>query len=642
MKHRITIHGKGKSKECKKDYQVEDGANLLRFMQSKSMEVPSPCGGNHKCGKCKVRLIGVELPPDEAEDSSLSKRQLDDGYRLACSVHVHSDIELFLDESSRNDRDTWSADGAVHGAQIKTAGIKRDVRLAPLVHKKHTKLRLPELSDQTADVQRLVDACGKKTRIEELSLLQDLPGILRGADYDVTSVIADRTIKGVELGNTCKTLYGAAFDVGTTTIAGYLFDLSGGEQVDVASMLNPQIRYGADVITRIDFTSRSGNGASEMRMAVISAVNGIIKSFSKKNQIKKEDLYEIVFVGNTTMLHFLMGLPAGSIAVAPFIPATTGLHIFNAKALGLSINKAGTAVCAPGVAGYIGADTIAATLVCNMYRDKNINLMIDIGTNGEIVLGCAGWMYSCSTAAGPAFEGSNIRHGIGGISGAIDSVRIKTGIDAGVEYTTIDNADALGICGSGLVDLISELLDVGVIDETGRILNREDIEEDVPAELRDRITTTDGMNSFILVEGASARPDSDIVLTLPVSRDSDIVLTQKDVREVQNAKAAIAAGIKTLITKSGIGYDEVSNVYLAGGFGNYIDKNSAVRIGLIPKELGGKIIAAGNAAGAGAVECLLSTESISEMLKIRDKIKYIELSASPEFVNEYVESMMFE
>jgi uncharacterized 2Fe-2S/4Fe-4S cluster protein (DUF4445 family) len=269
-----------------------------------------------------------------------------------------------------------------------------------------------------------------------------------------------------------------------------------------------------------------------------------------------------------------------------------------------------------------------------MIKDKNINLLIDIGTNGEIVLGCADWMYACSTAAGPAFEGANIKCGMGGADGAIDSVKISRD----VEFTTIGGTKAKGICGSGLVSLIAGLLKAGVIDKTGRLRNAGELENIVSDELKGRLVNEGGLNSFLIAKGV----DNDgRVIEGRVSSSGDIVLTQKDIREAQNAKAAIAAGIQTLLRRGGIDHNQVAKVYLAGGFGNYIDKESAVQIGLIPKELGAKVVAVGNAAGAGAVVCLLAEAALKEASLIKDRIEYIELSASPDFADEYVQNMIF-
>jgi uncharacterized 2Fe-2S/4Fe-4S cluster protein (DUF4445 family) len=326
------------------------------------------------------------------------------------------------------------------------------------------------------------------------------------------------------------------------------------------------------------------------------------------------------------MMHFLMKIPAKNIAVSPFIPVTTKMHRFKASQIGIKINRYGIGVVYPSVSGYVGADTVAAVLASGINEEDSISLLIDIGTNGEIVLGNSKWMYSCSAAAGPAFEGSNIRNGVAGITGAIDKVRFSPAF----QYTTIDDAKPIGICGSGIVDIISEMLTSGIIDETGRIRDAAELDDSIPYELKSRLVEIDGLKSFLIAESRECESET------------DIAVNQKDVRELQNAKAAIAAGVKILINQAGIKTEEIDRVFLAGGFGSYIDIESALNIGLLPKELRGRVESIGNAAGIGAVEGLISKDMLKKTEVIKAKIKHIELSSCVDFMDEYVENMMFE
>jgi uncharacterized 2Fe-2S/4Fe-4S cluster protein (DUF4445 family) len=370
----------------------------------------------------------------------------------------------------------------------------------------------------------------------------------------------------------------------------------------------------------------SEDALNSMNEAIISCINTIVSYFIKRNDILKNDIYAIVLVGNTTMMHFLLNISARNIAAAPFIPVTTYMHRLPAVDLGIDINKAGYAVVFPSVAAYIGADTVAAVLSSGMYAEEKISLLVDLGTNGEIVLGNKDWLYSCSAAAGPAFEGANIRNGIAGIKGAIDKVELTPKL----KLTTIGNEKALGICGSGIVDAIAATLDIGIIDETGRILVDEEENNIKEKSILESLVSIDGMNSFRLLKSEET------------ASDIDIAITQKDVRELQNAKAAIAAGIKVLIKKAGIKTGDIDKVFLAGGFGSYINIDNALKIGLIPSELDGKVESIGNAAGEGAIEGLISQEMLQKADIIKNSIKYIELSACPEFMDEYIECMMFE
>jgi uncharacterized 2Fe-2S/4Fe-4S cluster protein (DUF4445 family) len=330
--------------------------------------------------------------------------------------------------------------------------------------------------------------------------------------------------------------------------------------------------------------------------------------------------------GNTTMMHLFTGLPPKNIAAAPFIPAALEEASFTPEELGLEIADAGRIFLMPGISGYIGADITSAILASGMYKDENLSLLIDIGTNGEIVLGNKDFLVSCSTAAGPAFEGATIRDGVGGIAGAINTFHMG---ESNLGYTTIADEKPLGMCGSGIVDALSTLLYAGIIDETGRIVDTEDITSELGKKLAPSLTSFEKQAAFELVGARETR------------HGDPILLTQKDIREVQNAKASIAAGILTLIKKAGKEVGEISTVYLAGGFGSHIDKHHAVHLGLIPKELENRIEVIGNAAGSGAVMGLLSEDQYRFCAELARKTEYVELSSSPEFMEDYVDSMMF-
>jgi len=362
----------------------------------------------------------------------------------------------------------------------------------------------------------------------------------------------------------------------------------------------------------------------ELQKIIIKCINEMIDCFTKNNGISCKDIYEAVFVGNTTMLHFLLGLPAKNIASSPFIPVTTAMHIIKPDDLGLGMNSGGRAVVFPSVAAYIGADTVSAVLTSGIHEKDEITLLIDLGTNGEIVLGCKNWLLSCSAAAGPAFEGANIQYGVAGVRGAIDKVEL----DGDIKYSTIGGGKAIGICGSGLVDAVSVMISSGIIDETGRFLEKEE-QKNLSPKLRNRIVYTEGSVSFLI-----AAADGD-------RSDTDIFITQKDIRELQSAKAAIAAGVKVLVKNAGISVNDIDRVFLAGGFGSFINIESAIKIGLIPEGLKGKVQSIGNAAGAGAVEGLLSSDALIKASEIKNRIKYVELSASKDFMDEYINCMMF-
>lgn len=392
-----------------------------------------------------------------------------------------------------------------------------------------------------------------------------------------------------------------AVDIGTTTIAAYLFDLQSGKNLDVYLSLNPQRAFGSDVISRINHTITQKDGLTELQGLLVKELNHIIEIFCKKNSINSSDLYEIVVVGNPVIMHLLLGIPCKNIANAPYIPSFTSKMEIKAAELGLNINPEAYLVTLPLISGYIGADTVAAVLACGMAEDDEISLLLDIGTNGEIVLGNREELLSCSTAAGPAFEGVGISFGIGGVDGAIDHVDLKK-IPI---YTTIGGTAPKGICGSGIVDTVAELLKYKIIDNTGMFSEEY------------------GKKHFIL------------------DKKSNIYVTQQDIRQIQLAKAAISAGIKVLVKHMQISLDKIKNVYLAGGFGNYINIESAAIIGLIPPELKKRVKLIGNGAGTGAIMCLLSEDMMKKACLIKDSIRYLELSNLAAFSKKFINGMYF-
>ena len=393
--------------------------------------------------------------------------------------------------------------------------------------------------------------------------------------------------------------YGLAIDVGTTTVAIYLEDLDNGQLVDSGSIINPQSAYGADVISRVSFCIEKESGVAELQRALIDAMNGVISSLCQVNNITPGDIYKSSFVGNTVMLHILCGVSPATIAFAPYTPIFTEGKQLRGADLNLMMHKAGVINILPSIAGYVGADIVAGVAATDMLTRSSYSLYIDIGTNGEMVLGNREKLNCCATAAGPAFEGANISCGVGGVNGAISEYTAD-------EYAVIGGGPPIGICGSALIDVTAFLLDQGRIDASGYM-----------------------ESDFVLAsahESATGAP---------------IFLTPNDVREVQLAKAAIFAGIQTLLKHANISFDDIDRLYLAGGFGNYIRKDSAIRIGLLPLELAEKIIPIGNSAGAGARYALKSQNFSNQIDAVLERAEYIELSMKMDFNEAYVAAMGF-
>lgn len=404
---------------------------------------------------------------------------------------------------------------------------------------------------------------------------------------------------------------GMAVDIGTTTVACFFYDLKSGVCLHTSSGLNKQRSFGADVISRIESCTNHENGKELLQAAIITELNGFIDEFTAHTGRKNSDIKDAFIAGNTVMLHLFCGLDASGIAVAPFTPTSLMGNYINAVSLGLNTASDAKLYLADCVASYVGGDITVGLLSCNADKFDKPCIYIDIGTNGEMALCAEDKFICCATAAGPAFEGAHIKHGVGGIDGAIDKVYFENGE---IKFNTINNSKPIGICGSGLIDIIACLLKLGIIDETGRL-----DEDEAPSQFADRYID----DEFI------------------IDKESGITITQKDIREVQLAKAAIAAGINTLLEKSGFAIGDIDKVILAGGFGSYIDKKSACEIGLLPFEKLDDTITVGNAAGMGSIKALLSQKELCRLKNIAAKCSYFELSGDSFFQDEYVEQMMF-
>ena len=573
--------------------------------------IESPCGGKGTCGKCKVRVISGEISQITTQENKLlSTREIENGVRLACMTKTEGEaikIELRLNRA----------------AHVLVQGIDFDAELLPNIRKSFVELTPPSLEDQRDDFQRLSDALNGAYDMP-LKLLVELPKQLRENDYRITAAHDSNYIVAVENGDTSSSNYGIAVDIGTTTVVSYLIDLTTGKQVDVASGLNAQKSHGQDVISRINYTLQHSEGLDLLRKRIINQINNMIWDLAERNDIDVENIYSITLAGNTTMLHLASGLPPANIATVPFIPVAKKRMTFLAEDLGFGIPKGGSAYLLPSISGYVGADIVAATLSSGLHFGEALSLLIDIGTNGEIVLGNRDGILCCSTAAGPAFEGATIRHGVGGISGAINKIDIEAGT---IKFTTIADSRAIGICGSGIIDAVAMLIRNGLVDDTGRLNGADD--EDLSDEVKQYLTRVDDQPAVEIVSGSDSE------------NGEPIILSQQDIREVQLAKASIAAGIETLILEAGKTVEDIDVVYLAGGFGSFIDKNNAVAIGLIPTVLIDKVQVIGNAAGTGAVLSLVSEKCLAECDRIVSNARYVELSSSLAFQTAYVDNMFF-
>lgn len=418
--------------------------------------------------------------------------------------------------------------------------------------------------------------------------------------------------------------YGVAFDIGTTTVVGMLWNLATGEQTATCARTNPQNEFGMDVISRITFCGRESENLELLRSKIIECLNEIIDELCEKSGQKKNEIMRAAVCGNTTMSHLFAGFPPISLALAPFHPAYTGTLTFSAREAMLDINETALVILVPNIAGHVGGDITAGIVASRVFDMEGLTVFIDIGTNGEIVLTDGKHAYACSTAAGPAFEGAAILHGMRAAVGAIEKIWIT---DGDVEFRTIGECEPQGICGSGLIDAIAEMIKAKLINKTGRLMSAEDAEKkNFAPELKERLIEVNGERRFVLVFKENGE---------------DIVITQNDIREVQLAKGAISAGIQMMLEEMGKKNEDIDHIVVAGAFGNYIDKESAVTIGVLPKIDIEKIIAAGNTAGAGVSMIMASKQELSFADSLPARIVHVDLAARENFQNTYLNAMAF-
>ncbi|MFA6666011.1 MAG: ASKHA domain-containing protein [Armatimonadota bacterium] len=597
-----------------KTLRVERGTVVAGALLAAGLKSGMPCGGRGRCGKCRVVFKSGVPEPTPAETDRLTKTELDGGWRLGCTATINQDAVIYIPNGS----------GA---AKILTHGTRRRVLASPSIRKKHITVEAPSTADLRSDLERVLGSLGieKSPQNIELPFLRHLAARLRESNFSVTAILADGELVDIEPGNTESACYGAAFDIGTTTLAAYLIDLATGDEVATASAVNPQAGVGDDVISRISYSTSRTDGLANLQSLVLQEMNSLIKKLSDAAQISSSHIYEVSVVGNTCMTHLFLGVDPASLAQAPYVPVVRQMTALSAGELGMGINPAGRVHVLPAIAGYVGADTVGVVLASSMYNNEELTLAVDIGTNGEIVLGNKNRMLACSAAAGPAFEGAHIYCGMGAVAGAVDAVWLD---EDGLGFSTIEGKSPAGICGSGLLDAVVCMLKSGVVDEGGRIADPEELPQEY-AFLKDSLRMGGNGREFILVakeKSATGEP---------------IIITQRDIREVQLAKGAIAAGIYTLMGRMGVSAEDLDKVILAGAFGNYVRKESALGVGLIPNVPLHKLHSVGNAAGEGAKLALISKDMRGDAARISNEIEYVELTTDAEFQQRFADALIF-
>lgn len=599
---------------ARKKCVVAAETSLIKAAAAAGITLDGVCGHKGSCGHCKVKILsGSVTAGSETERDFFSAEQLADGWVLACRRKVLSDIKVFVETEISN---TTAADAK----PLSDSEVQIRIEPDPWIRKEFVKLPPPSLEDQLPDMERLVAALEAETEAVETELLKDLSITLRCADFRVTAAIFNRKVVSVEPDDTCAKQYGIALDIGTTTVAGYIADLKTGKLSGSASANNKQAAFGADVISRINAVRETENGLHRLQEAVVDTINQIVSELLEMAHIPAKYVYLMTAVGNTTMIHLLLGVTPGNIARAPFIPAFGGDLMVNAHDLGIDMPGQTKLLVLPNVAGYVGSDTVAVALATATDQLPGTWLTVDIGTNGEIVLASESRLLVCSTAAGPAFEGGGIKCGMRATDGAIS----KLSIDHDIHFSVIGAGKPAGLCGSGVVDAVSEMVRVGLLRNNGWIKAPDECPKELSRSITDRIIIDGNSRRFVLVED-----------------ETEIAIYQKDIRNLQLAKGAIRAGIEVLCKKMGIAANELDGILLAGAFGNNLRVESLLGIGMLPAVDNAKIKFVGHAAGLGAYMALISRCEMEKSRNIAATMEHLELSGDPDFQDFFAQSVNF-
>jgi len=631
--------------------QVPIGVTLVEASRLLGVDLEAPCGEHQVCGKCKVRIenglfekFGIHSSADHAgsfesaEDEILSREEKRDGCRLGCIATVQGDLLIYVPESSRAGKQV-----------VSKAAREIDIELDPGVKQYSVKVEAPTLEDGLADFERVCRAleqdCGLSSLEIDIYALRSLAGALRSGNWEITvSVWLDKEIIRIRPGIDC-TGYGLAIDIGTTTIAAYLCDLETGEVVDTLSMMNPQVKYGEDVVSRISYHMGNPGGLARMSSDVVKAINGLIdkavagsstddeseQGRSAVPGIREEDILDVAICSNTAMHHILLQLDPEPLGSIPFTPAIHHSISMKCRDLGIKTHPAANVFFLPSIAGYVGGDTVGVMLAETPYRQKSTQLIIDIGTNGELVLGNREKILCSSCATGPALEGAQIEFGMRAAPGAIERVKIDPdthevdykviGRKVWKSYSAPEDMKTKGICGSGILDVVGELFLAGLVAKGGAFSPK------AHESHRFRKNQQTGFAEFVLAWAEET------------SIGKDIVINQKDIRQIQMAKASIYTGCKLMMQRMGI--TTLDSIKIAGAFGTHVDRHLARVIGLIPDCLLETVASVGNAAGDGCRAALLNREKRKEADQLWGMVTYIELTMEENFQEELVAATQF-
>ncbi|MGZ8716516.1 MAG: ASKHA domain-containing protein [Gaiellaceae bacterium] len=578
-----------------KEARVLAGTTVFDAASWNGVAIDSTCGGHGTCKKCKVRVVSGHAPLSTIDPRAFTTEELKGGWRLACRSIAQEDLTVEVPPLQSRPK-------------AALVGVGRHVILRPAVQKRYMELSEPTLDDQLSDLERVLAAIDDMELRVPLAVMRDLGGTLRSANWNVTAVLCDDVLIAVEPGDTTGQRHALAFDLGTTTVVATLMNLETGQPEAVQSILNKQQPFGADVITRISATMLDSNALQMLRDHAHATLQQLTEEVCTEGGVDPASVYEIVVTGNATMMQIALGIDPEPLSMAPFTIAARKLPEATARDFGVQVHERAPAVMFPALGAYVGPDIVAGILATGLTLDRRIRLFIDVGTNSEMVLGASARALATAAPAGPAFEAAQIRCGMRAAEGAIEGVKIR---DTKLDLTVIGDVPAVGLCGSGLVDAVAELVGAGIIDRSGRYVLGSS----------ERLGTIGEENVFYLTD--------------------DIYLSQRDVRELQFAKASIATGWALLCRDLGIEPEEISQVLLGGSFGSYLSAASAVKIGLVPKLPLTRIVSAGNVAGEGAKIVALSITERAAATAILDEVAYVELSGRADFNDLFVDQLAF-
>ena len=596
---RVTINFTPSNQE----FRVPPGVTVFDAASWNGLAIDSTCGGHGTCKKCKIQVLEGEVPVSRLDIRAFTPEQLKDGWRLACVSRANSNLKIDVPPLATRPK-------------AATVGVGRQVILRPGVQKRFVELTEPSLHDQRTDLDRLRDGASDLEFDADLTVLRTLPTILRSSNFQVTAVVVGNKLIAVEAGDTSEQNYAIGIDLGTTTVVATLLDLVTGTPMAVKSMLNKQQPFGADVISRISATMMDPQAAGLMQKAALDTFNELISEVCSEAGISSNQVYATSIAGNATMVQLLLGVDPEPVGVAPFITASQTWPIMTAGEIGIDILPTARCYIFPSFGAYVGGDIVAGVLATGMDRDKRTRLLIDVGTNCEIVLSNGETILSTAAPAGPAFEAASIACGMRAADGAIEVVQIT---DGDLVLGVIGDATPIGICGSGLVESVYALHKAGLSDDSGRFV-ADEVALEIAPKLASRLVT---------------RVEGDRVFNLYTEGETPVFLSQRDVRELQFAKASIATGWRLLLEELNLKDEDIQQVLLAGSFGSYLSPTSAVGIGLVPKLPVLRIVSAGNVAGEGAKMVLLSDTERHGADALLEEVTYVELSDRADFQEKF-------